>query len=111
MSSLSYELVTPSFRLDLDRCSMLLESVERWVHPSVRHYLIVDRRDVPLFKPLLNPRTQLLVVEDVVPPWIVRILATSDEKLRAAMEHYQADLAQQVHDKDAAVQERYSTDG
>ena len=38
----------------------------------------------------------------------VRILATSDEKLRAAMEHYQADLAQQVHDKDAAVQERYS---
>jgi 5-(carboxyamino)imidazole ribonucleotide mutase len=40
----------------------------------------------------------------------VRILATSDEKLRAAMEHYQADLAQQVHDKDAAVQERYSPD-
>ena len=32
----------------------------------------------------------------------VRILATSDEKLRAAMEHYQADLAQQVRDKDAA---------
>jgi 5-(carboxyamino)imidazole ribonucleotide mutase len=40
----------------------------------------------------------------------VRILATSDEKLRAAMEHYQADLAQQVHDKDAAVRERFSPD-
>ena len=26
----------------------------------------------------------------------VRILATSDEKLRAAMEHYQADLAEQI---------------
>src|SRR5689334_23518996 len=38
----------------------------------------------------------------------VRILAATDEKLRAAMEHYQADLAQQVHDKDAAVQERFS---
>ena len=38
----------------------------------------------------------------------VRILATSDEKLRAAMEHYQSDLAQQVHDKDAAVHERFS---
>jgi hypothetical protein len=73
MSSLTYALVTPSFRLDLDRCSMLLESVERWVHPTVRHYLVIDRRDVPLFKPLLNQRTQLLVVEDVVPPWIVRI--------------------------------------
>src|SRR6476646_2606511 len=40
----------------------------------------------------------------------VRILATSDEKLRAAMEHYQADLAQQVRDKDTAVQERFSPD-
>jgi 5-(carboxyamino)imidazole ribonucleotide mutase len=39
----------------------------------------------------------------------VRILATADEKLRAAMEQYQADLAQQVHDKDATVQERFSS--
>jgi 5-(carboxyamino)imidazole ribonucleotide mutase len=38
----------------------------------------------------------------------VRILATSDEKLRAAMEHYQSDLAQQVHDKDTVVRERFS---
>ena len=39
----------------------------------------------------------------------VRILATSDEKLRDAMEHYQADLAQQVRDKDARVQERFAS--
>jgi 5-(carboxyamino)imidazole ribonucleotide mutase len=37
----------------------------------------------------------------------VRILATADEKLRAAMEHFQADLAQQVRDKDTRVQERF----
>jgi len=40
----------------------------------------------------------------------VRILATHDEKLRAAMEQYQADLAQQVRDKDAAVQERFAAE-
>jgi 5-(carboxyamino)imidazole ribonucleotide mutase len=40
----------------------------------------------------------------------VRILAAHDEKLRAAMEHYQADLAQQVRDKDARVQQQYSAD-
>ena len=40
----------------------------------------------------------------------VRILATSDEKLRDAMEHYQADLAQQVRDKDAHVQQHYAAD-
>ncbi len=38
----------------------------------------------------------------------VRILASADEKLRAAMEHYQAELAEQVHDKDVAVQERFN---
>ena len=40
----------------------------------------------------------------------VRILATHDEKLRAAMEHYQADLAQQVRDKDARVQRQFGAD-
>jgi len=40
----------------------------------------------------------------------VRILATGDEKLRAAMENYQADLGEQVRAKDAAVQERFSNE-
>jgi 5-(carboxyamino)imidazole ribonucleotide mutase len=36
----------------------------------------------------------------------VRILATSDDKLRAAMERYQADLAQQVREKDAKLRDQ-----
>jgi len=40
----------------------------------------------------------------------VRILGASDEKFRSAMEHFQADLAQQVRDKDARVQERFGAD-
>jgi len=35
----------------------------------------------------------------------VRILATSDDKLRAAMETYQADLAEQIRVKDATLRE------
>ena len=38
----------------------------------------------------------------------VRILATSDDKLRAAMETYQADLAEQIRVKDADVRKRFS---
>jgi len=38
----------------------------------------------------------------------VRILATSDDKLLEAMEHYQADLAEQIRGKDAAVQARFN---
>jgi len=41
----------------------------------------------------------------------VRILGASDEKLRSAMEHFQADLAQQVRDKDARVQEKFGSAG
>jgi 5-(carboxyamino)imidazole ribonucleotide mutase len=36
----------------------------------------------------------------------VRILATSDDKLRAAVERHQADLAQQVRDKDARLRDQ-----
>src|SRR5207237_8636901 len=31
------------------------------------------RRDVPLFQPLVNSRTELVVVDDIVPGWVVRI--------------------------------------
>lgn len=73
MSPYNYALVTPSFRLDLDRCSLLVESVERWVAPHVRHYLVVDRRDVTMFRPLASSRTSILVVEDIVPRWLFRL--------------------------------------
>ena len=68
-----YAMVTPSFRLDIERCALLLDSVDRWVHRSVAHYVVVDRRDVPLFRPLIRGRTELLVVEDIVPKWLFRI--------------------------------------
>lgn len=72
MSALTYALVTPSFRLDLQRCELLIESVEARLASHVRHYLVVDRRDVPLFRPLASERTEILVVEDIVPWWMFR---------------------------------------
>lgn len=66
-------IVTPSFRGDFERAVLLVESIERHVPKAVRHYLVVDRRDVPMFRPLENGRTRLLVVEDVIPWWIMRI--------------------------------------
>lgn len=40
----------------------------------------------------------------------VRILAASDPVLRAAMERFQASLAQSVRDKDATVREKFTDD-
>ncbi|HEX8790764.1 MAG TPA: DUF6492 family protein [Polyangiaceae bacterium] len=66
-------LITPSFRGDLERCRLLVDSVGRHVPASVPHYLVVDRRDVPLFRSMEDARTRLLVVEEVIPWWIMRI--------------------------------------
>ena len=73
MTSFTSALITPSFRGDYERCRWLVESVARHVVPSVKHYLVIDRRDVPLFKSLENARTHILVVEDVLPWWLMRI--------------------------------------
>src|ERR1700685_3066756 len=73
MPDLSYALVTPSYWRDLSRCEMLVESVDRWVAPHVRHYLIIARRDLPLFKHMFNTRTRLIVVEDIIPRWLIRL--------------------------------------
>jgi Family of unknown function (DUF6492) len=75
VKSHSYALVTPSFSLDAERCRVLVESVGRWVAPGVRHYLVVDRRDVPLFNSMRSSRTEVLVVEDIAPRWLIRVPA------------------------------------
>jgi hypothetical protein len=73
MKPLTYALVTPSYWADVERCRFLLESAERWVPSWVHHYLIIARRDVPLFKSMLTARTTLIVVEDIIPRWLFRV--------------------------------------
>jgi hypothetical protein len=59
--------------MDVERCRFLVETVGRWVDPQVRHYLIIAKRDVPLFKPMLNGRTEMIIVEDIIPGWLFRL--------------------------------------
>lgn len=72
MESKTYALVTPSYWMDVERCRFLLETTERWVDPSVQHYLLIANRDLHLFRPMLNSRTTLIVVEDIIPRWLFR---------------------------------------
>lgn len=70
---MTFALVTPSFRLDLERCRLLVETVDAYVPPDVRHYVIVDRRDLRRFGALRSARVHLVAVEDVLPWWIRRV--------------------------------------
>lgn len=69
----SYALITPSYWRDVERCAMLVESVDRWVPPDVRHYLVIASTDVHLFKHMLGSRAELIVVEDIIPRWLFRV--------------------------------------
>jgi hypothetical protein len=62
----SIAIVTPSFARDFAACCNLNESVVRFF-PSARHYVIVDSRDVPLFRRLETSHTVVAAVEDVIP--------------------------------------------
>jgi len=66
-------IITPSYRRDLERCRLTVESVNRFLPASMTHYLVIDRRDLSLFRPLAGPRTKIVTAEDLLPWWIVRL--------------------------------------
>ena len=68
-----FALITPSYAPDFERCKLLVESVERCLLSDTKQYIIVDRRDVNLFKPLTSSKVHLLIVEDIIPPWIFKV--------------------------------------
>ncbi|MGF1567824.1 MAG: DUF6492 family protein [Nodosilinea sp.] len=70
---MTFGLITPSYAPDFERCKLLCETREQFLPSSVMHYIVVDKRDVSLFKALSNRRTEILTVEDILPWWIQRI--------------------------------------
>ncbi len=62
--------LTPSFFGDFEQCTLLCESLEKFVVEDYVHYLIVDRADCKLFRSLENSRTKVLSKEEVLPSWV-----------------------------------------
>ncbi|WP_426266456.1 DUF6492 family protein [Sphingomonas sp. LHG3443-2] len=61
----SVAFVTPTFLPDLQRCEILVRSLDRFA-PEVRHYLIVDSFEMAAFRHLASSRTILLSAEEVI---------------------------------------------
>ncbi len=70
---LKFALITPSYALDFERCKLLVESVERCLIDDTKHYIVVDRRDLDLFKQLTSSKVHLLIVEELLPVNFFRI--------------------------------------
>ena len=68
----SVSFVTVSYGPDRDRCALLSRSLDAFA-PSLDHWIVVDRSDLPLFRSLQNNRTTLVSTEDVLPLWLRRL--------------------------------------
>ncbi|WEK51515.1 MAG: DUF6492 family protein [Candidatus Kaistia colombiensis] len=66
-------LITCSFRGDLDVCWMLCESIDRFVPATIPHSLYVPRADLPLFAHLASDRRTVGAQEDLLPRWFRKL--------------------------------------
>jgi hypothetical protein len=72
-------LITCSFRGDLEVCRMLCASVDRFVPETIPHSLYVPRADMPLFADLASDRRTIGAQEDLLPRWFVKLPLPSPE--------------------------------
>ncbi|AFY35656.1 DUF6492 family protein [Calothrix sp. PCC 7507] len=73
MNNLEFGIITPSYAPDFERCKLLSWSIQNFISPAVTHYIIVDARDLPLFRQLKSPNTEIIAVESMLPWWIQRL--------------------------------------
>lgn len=62
-------IVTASFAPDFERCRLLCETIDRHVTGYTRHYILVEHRDVALFRQLETSRRIIIDENDILPSW------------------------------------------
>jgi Family of unknown function (DUF6492) len=67
--ALDANLITCSFRGDLEICRLLCASFDRYVPDSFIHTLYVPAADVPLFADLQTKRRRIMTEESLLPFW------------------------------------------
>ena len=83
---LSTCILTPSYAKDLERCRLLCESIDRYVAGYARHYVIVEDKDLALFKPLSSANRIVLPASRFLPAWLnfglkLRVIASRERFL------------------------------
>lgn len=63
-------IVTASYAPDFERCRLLCETVDRFVTGIARHYILVEDRDVPLFRQLESAKRTVVSERDLLPSWL-----------------------------------------
>ena len=63
-------IVTASYAPDFERCRLLCETIDRFVTGATRHYILVEQRDVALFRQLETGDRLVVSERDLLPAWL-----------------------------------------
>lgn len=63
-------VVTASYAPDFERCRLLCETLDRHVSGVAHHYILVEHRDIGLFRQLENSRRSIVDERDLLPRWL-----------------------------------------
>lgn len=62
--------VTASYAPDFERCRLLCETMDHYVSGVSAHYLLVEDKDVALFRRLETPQRIVVAESDLLPSWL-----------------------------------------
>lgn len=63
-------VVTASHAPDFERCRLLCDTLDAYVSNAARHLILVESRDVKLFRALEGPRREVVDERDILPSWL-----------------------------------------
>lgn len=69
----TYAIITPSYVNDFERCKLLVESKRKFLKEYVVQYIVIDKSDINLFKQLESSQTKLLIKQNILPWWIIKL--------------------------------------
>lgn len=69
----SVALLTASYAKDIERFSLLSESIDTWLSGFTRHYVLVNDEDVPLFAPFASDRRVIVPASRYLPKWLLAL--------------------------------------
>ncbi|TDH38293.1 hypothetical protein E2A64_04025 [Pseudohoeflea suaedae] len=63
-------IMTASYVGDFERCRLLCETIDRFFSGNWHHYLLVERRDVDLFRQFAGERRSVVSEAELFPAWL-----------------------------------------
>lgn len=66
----SVALLTASYAKDIERFSLLSESIDTWLTGYTRHYVLVNDEDVPLFERFASDQRVIVPASRYLPKWL-----------------------------------------